>query len=426
MGQSTSGGFAIWPVGQLCRAVGEALDRWFNPVSVHGEVTGFARATSGHCYFSLKDADGQLRCAMFRRAASLLDFDLRDGLAVEARGRLGLYGARGDLQLVVESVRPAGQGALYEQFLQRKARLEAQGLFDASRKRRLPVFPRAIGLVTSLGAAALHDVATGLRRRTPHIPVIVAPAAVQGPGAPEELIRSLQALVVPRSDMPSVDLILLVRGGGSIEDLWAFNDEALAHAVVASPVPVVVGVGHETDFTIADFCADLRAPTPTAAAELACASRDDWLALLIDLDRRLRERLEQRLDLEAQRLDGALALLGRPSGRMARQRLELSHWAQRLHHAALSKMQRLTQAQRALEANFSIRPNQSVNGGRQRMEAVAIRLALLDPALVLQRGYAWLSDERGHAMTRAVQMAAGDRVRATLADGHVELNVLPR
>ena len=242
----------IWAVGALCRAVADALQARFNPVAVRGEISGFTRASSGHCYFTLKDEQGQIRCAMFRRAAQLLDFSPQDGQQVEASGRLSIYEPRGELQIVVESLRRAGQGALFEQFLRLKAKLQEQGLFDADRKRGLPAYPKGIGLVTSLSAAALHDVITALRRRVPHLPVIVANAPVQGAQAAPALVQALQTLG-RRTD---VDVILLVRGGGSMEDLWAFNDERLAHAIAASPYPVVSGVGHETDFTIADFCAD--------------------------------------------------------------------------------------------------------------------------------------------------------------------------
>ena len=236
----------VWAVGALTRAVADSLDARFNPVAVRGEVSGFTRAASGHCYFALKDDQGQLRCAMFRRAAGLLDFAPREGDMVQVRGRLTVYEPRGDLQLVVESMARAGQGALFEQFLRLKARLEAEGLFQAERKRALPALPRGIGLVTSLGAAALHDVLTQLRRRVPHIPVLLAPAAVQGAGAPAELRSALQKLylraldgqaleadLAHKSGAPPIDVILLVRGGGSIEDLWAFNDEHLARTIAA-------------------------------------------------------------------------------------------------------------------------------------------------------------------------------------------------
>ena len=412
----------IWAVGALCRAVADALDTRFNPVAVRGEISGFSRASSGHCYFSLKDESGQLRCAMFRRAAGLLDFSPRDGDQVEVRGRLAVYEPRGDLQLVVESLKRAGQGALFEQFLQRKARLEAEGLFDPARKRALPTMPRSVGIVTSLGAAALHDVVTALRRRVPHIPVVLAPAAVQGANASAELVRALQSLYALE---PAVDVILLVRGGGSIEDLWAFNDETLARTIVQSPVPVVSGVGHETDFTIADFCADLRAPTPTAAAELVSAPRDLWLGALDLLDERLGGALGARLDVLGQRLDQAAGRLGRPSNLVARQQLRLAHHAQRLHFAVLSRRERLAQVPRSIAAEFPLKFERALVQRRERLERVALRLRLLDPALVLQRGYAWLTDADGRAIVSAKNLHAGDAVVARLADGEVDLTVTP-
>jgi len=419
-GLRAEAGPRIWAVGALCRAVADALDARFNPLAVQGEISGFSRAGSGHCYFSLKDAAGQLRCAMFRRAASLLDFTPRDGDQVEVRGRLAVYEPRGDLQLVVESLRRAGQGALFEQFVQRKAKLEAEGLFDPARKRSLPTMPRRIGLVTSRGAAALHDVVTALRRRVPHIPVVLAPAAVQGAQAPAELVQALESLYVLS---PPVDLILLVRGGGSIEDLWAFNDETLARTIVRSPVPVVAGVGHETDFTIADFCADVRAPTPTAAAELASAPRELWLGALELIEERLRNAIGGRLDAQGQRLDLAAGRLGRPSAMVARQRIELSHAAQRMHHAALSKLERAAQAQRALQADWHARFEAALSQRHDRLSRAALRLELLDPALVLQRGYAWLADADGVPITRAAQLEPGQPVRAELSDGEAFLTV---
>lgn len=416
----TTPGPRIWPVGALCRAVADALDARFNPVAVRGEISGFSRASSGHCYFALKDDSGQLRCAMFRRAAGLLDFSPRDGDQVEVRGRLAVYEPRGDLQLVVESLQRAGQGALFEQFLQRKARLEAEGLFDVERKRALPVMPRAVGLVTSLGAAALHDVVTALRRRVPHIPVILAPAAVQGAGAPAELVRALQSLYTLE---PAVDVILLVRGGGSIEDLWAFNDETLARTIVQSPVPLICGVGHETDFTIADFCADLRAPTPTAAAELVSASQAMWLGAVDLLGERLEAALGTRLDMLGQRIDQAAARLGRPSALVARQQLRLAHQSQRLRYAVLSRTERLAHVPRSISADFPRKLERAVAERRERLERVALRLKLLDPALVLQRGYAWLTGADGRAIVSAKTLNPGDAVVARLADGSVDLTV---
>ena len=425
----------IWEVGALCRAVADVLQARFNPVAVRGEITGFSRASSGHCYFSIKDAQGQIRCAMFRSAASRLDFVPRDGELVEVRGRLGVYEARGDLQLVVESLQRAGQGALFEQFLHLKARLEAEGLFDTARKRPLPLMPRGIGLVTSPGAAALHDVVTALRRRVPHLPVVLVPALVQGEGAAPSLCAALSKLYLmaqagqaPGADLaknPPIDVILLVRGGGSIEDLWAFNDEQLARTIVQSPVPVVSGVGHETDFTVADFCADLRAPTPTAAAELVAQPRGVWLGALDLLATRLGDGVQRQIEQRSQRLDQVAARLGRPSGLVVREQQRSARLAERMRRAVLLKMQLLAQNQQALEADFLVKMQQSLADHRQRLDRAALRLQLLDPHLVLQRGYALLSDSQGHAVTSVQQTQPGAALQATLADGVLDLVVQP-
>ena len=420
----------IWDVGALCRAVGDALAARFNPVSVRGEISGFSRAASGHCYFSLKDAGGQIRCAMFRRAASLLDWSPKDGDSVELRGRLAVYEQRGDLQLVVEQLQRAGQGAWFEQFLRLKAKLEQEGLFDVTRKRPLPLAPRGIGLVTSLGAAALHDVASALRRRVPHIPVLLVPAQVQGAEAPRSLVQALQRLYAlaqapAASGAPPIDVIVLVRGGGSLEDLWAFNDETLARTVVQSPVPLICGVGHETDFSIADFCADLRAPTPTAAAELVAPARDTWLAALGQMQQRARDALERQLDQRYLRLDQAAARLGRPSQRAQREHLGLAQLAQRLQHAMLLKLQREAQVLKALEADFPQKIKAATATHTQRMANAALRLQLLDPQLVLQRGYALLQTPEG-ALVRSVRQAPpATALRARLADGELDLTVVP-
>ncbi|MBA4113415.1 MAG: exodeoxyribonuclease VII large subunit [Verminephrobacter sp.] len=415
----------IWEVGALCRAVADVLQARFNPVAVRGEITGFSRASSGHCYFSIKDAQGQIRCAMFRRAASLLDFVPRDGELVELRGRLGVYEARGDLQLIVESLQRAGQGALFEQFLRLKARLEAEGLFDAVRKRALPLMPRGIGLVTSPGAAALHDVVTALRRRVPHLPVVLVPALVQGAGAAPSMCAALSTLYRMAGEQggPPVDVILLVRGGGAIEDLWAFNDEQLARTIVQSPVPIISGVGHETDFTIADFCADLRAPTPTAAAELVAQPRSVWLGALDLLTDRLQDGVQRHLDQRGQRLDQLAARLGRPSGLAVREQQRLAQLAERMRHATLLKLQQLTHNQKALEADFPQKLQRSLVDRHQRLERAALRLQLLDPRLVLQRGYALLSDAEGRTITSVHQAPPGTALQATLADGSLDLTV---
>ena len=425
----------IWEVGALCRAVADVLQARFNPVAVRGEITGFSRASSGHCYFSIKDAQGQIRCAMFRSAASRLDFVPRDGELVELRGRLGVYEARGDLQLVVESLQRAGQGALFEQFLRLKARLEAEGLFDTARKRPLPLMPRGIGLVTSPGAAALHDVVTALRRRVPHLPVVLVPALVQGEGAAPSLCAALSKLYLmaqagkaPGADLaqnPPIDVILLVRGGGSIEDLWAFNDEQLARNIVQSPVPLITGVGHETDFTVADFCADLRAPTPTAAAELVAQPRGVWLGALDLLATRLDDGVQRQIEQRSQRLDQVAARLGRPSGLVVREQQRSARLAERMRRAVLLKMQLLAHNQQALEAGFLVKLQQSLADHRQRLDRAALRLQLLDPHLVLQRGYALLSDSQGHAVTSVQQTQPGAALQATLADGVLDLVVQP-
>ena len=420
----------VWEVGALCRAVSDTLQARFNPVAVRGELTGFSRAASGHCYFTVKDAQGQIRCAMFKRAAVGLNFSPRDGELVELRGRIGVYEARGDLQLVVESMQRAGQGALFEQFLRLKAQLESEGLFDSGRKRQLPVFPRAIGVVTSPGAAAWHDVMTALKRRVPHIPVVLIPALVQGAQAPASIIRSLRdayELTSPPADseLPPVDVILLVRGGGSIEDLWAFNDEALARTIVQSPVPLVSGVGHETDFTIADFCADLRAPTPTAAAEMVSQPREVWLGSLDLMQDRMTQAVQQQLDRQAQRIDLAARQISRPSNFLAHQRLDLQQRSQRLQTAVRREVHEGDKQLAQLTASLPRVLERSVDRMQQRVERVATRLELLNPQHVLARGYALLTKDDGSTVTSVKQAPAGAALRAIVADGSLDLVVTP-
>ena len=412
-------GVRIWSVGSLLRAISDSLEARFNPMAVKGEISGFSRAASGHCYFSLKDDQGQIRCAMFRRAASLLDFSPCDGQLVELRGRLGVYDARGELQLVVESLRQAGQGSLFEEFLKLKAKLEQEGLFDTGRKRALPLMPRAIGVVTSLGAAALHDVVTVLQRRVPHIPVIVYPASVQGAQAAGEL-RGALLMACKRYE---VDVLLLVRGGGAMEDLWAFNDEQLARIIVAAPMPIISGVGHETDFTIADFCADVRAPTPTAAAELSAQSQSVWLGVLEQIFSRLQNGVERQLHASSQRLDGAQARFSRPSHFVTRQQARLAAHAQNLQHIKTSIVGGLAARLEALDAQLPKAFAAAVRARQWQLDSAQLRLDLLNPKLVLQRGYAWLADGEGRAITSVKQPRAGQAVRATLVDGEVDLTV---
>jgi exodeoxyribonuclease VII large subunit len=409
----------IWAVGALVRAVADALEARFNPVRVRGEITGFSRAASGHCYFSLKDESGQIRCAMFKRAATMLNFSPRDGELVDVSGRLGVYEPRGDLQLIVETMQRAGQGALFEQFLRLKAQLESEGLFDAERKRAIPLAPRGIGLVTSLGAAALQDVLTALARRVPHIPVWLASASVQGAQAPAELCEALTRLYA-RQD---IDVILLVRGGGSIEDLWAFNDERLARLMVQSPVPVISGVGHETDFTIADFVADLRAPTPTAAAELCATDRSLWLGATDLMQERLQDAMHSALDTATQRIDMAAQRITRPSDALHRSRLNLQALQLSMQHRMLSKRELLTRILYGLETDLVHKTQKSLQRSEQTLERMHTSLQMLNPQRVLERGYAVLQDDSGQVVSRAVQAASGQELQATLADGRIRVKV---
>ena len=409
----------IWQVGALCRAVADAVQARFNPVAVQGEISGFTRASSGHCYFTLKDEQGQLRCAMFKRAAQMLDFQPRDGDQVTLQGRLGVYEPRGELQLIVESLRRAGQGALFEQFLRIKAKLEAQGLFAPERKRAIPTRPRHIGVVTSLGAAALHDVATALQRRVPHIAVTIAPASVQGAQAPASLVQALEQL----ARQPQIDVILLVRGGGAMEDLWAFNDEQLAHAIVASPIPIICGVGHETDFTIADFCADLRAPTPTAAAELGATPQAQLLGQLADLLENMQDAVHSLVDRQWQRLDRAQSRLGRPTQGLANEKIKLMRQHQRMQTLLEQSVQRDKHRLSVLQSSLSRHAQQMPQTARERLARAQLRLELLDPRLVLQRGFAWLTNAQGQTIASVTQLDVGQPVQATLADGRVDLQV---
>jgi exodeoxyribonuclease VII large subunit len=415
----------MWQVGALCKAISSSLESQFNPVRVGGEISGFVRAASGHCYFNLKDATGQIRCAAFKRAASTFDFSPRDGDQVELQGRLGVYEQRGELQLVVEAMRRAGQGALFERFVQIKARLQAQGLFDTQRKRPLPTMVRGIGVVTSLGAAALHDVLSALQRRVPHIPVAVVSAAVQGEAAPQALCAALQKIY--RLQDPAhgpIDVILLVRGGGSIEDLWAFNDETLAQVIAQSPVPLISGVGHETDFTIADFVADLRAPTPTAAAEMAAQPTLLWRDAVDGAAQRLQAVSLRALDRQAQHLDTLQARIARPSAGVHAMRQRLRDYEHRGAFAAQAGLSqgaaRLLRATEALERAVA----KMVTGRTARLDAAGLRLGLLDPSLVLARGYSWLTDAHGRGVDSVRGIQPGQLLHAKLLDGSLVVQTL--
>ena len=412
-----------WSVAGLLLAVADALAARLGAVTVRGEISGFTRAASGHCYFSLKDSEGQaalLRCAMFRRSASLLDFRPADGQQVELRGRLGVYESRGELQCVAESLQRLGDGSLYELFLRLKARLTADGLFEAERKRPLPAHPRVLGVVTSLGAAALHDVLTAIARRAPQLQVVIYPSSVQGAEAPAQLVQAI-ALANARDE---VDLLIVCRGGGSLEDLWAFNDEAVVRAVAGSRLPVVCGVGHETDVTLAELAADLRAPTPTAAAELAAPLRADALARLQALALALRRAVGHRIDQQAQRLDRLTLQIGRPARLLDQQSARLDRLQARQRQAASML---LAQQQRRLDdlaQRLTAAGRQQTQRRDDQLARLALRLAANDPHQVLSRGYAWLADGQGRPVTRAAGLQPGSLLNAQWADGRAGVQVL--
>ena len=412
----------VWGVAALVHAVSDALSARFSACTVRGEISGFARAASGHCYLNLKDAEtgaALIRCAMFRRAASLVDFAPADGQLVEVRGRLAVYEPRGELQFVIESMQRAGAGALYEQFLKLKSRLEAEGLFDAQRKRALPPYPRRVGVVTSLGAAALHDVLTALTRRAPHVEVIVYPSLVQGAEAPPALVKT----ITTAGQRAEVDVLIVCRGGGSLEDLWAFNDERVVRAIVASPIPVLSGVGHETDITLADFAADVRAPTPTAAAELVSPTQEEGLALLAAVASVMNRRMHHVIDTQEQALDHATLRLTRPAELVRRHSQRLALLGQRMSGYAQQSVPR--QRQRCAENASRLQRAVGVTlaARHQRLGSIEGRLAALDPRRVLARGYAWLSDAQGAPIASVKALSPGQPVQAELADGQASATI---
>lgn len=429
---------AVLSVSQLAREVADLLEANCPPVWVAGEISNFTRAASGHWYFTLKDPAAQVRCVMFRGRAQAVGFIPREGDRVEARGLPGLYQPRGDFQLGVEQMRRAGAGDLYQQFLRLRDRLRDEGLLDEARKRPLPMHPRRVGVVTSLQAAALRDVLAILRGRAPHVEVVVYPSAVQGADAPASLMAALAAA----TRRGECDVLLLVRGGGSIEDLWAFNDENLARAIAASPVPVISGVGHETDFTIADFVADRRAATPTAAAALAVPERR---ALVADVERsigrlerglgRLQRTLEQRLDIAAGRLRSPAAywaaraqgLRGSAARLQRAGSLRIERAARRLDLAAVRlRPPRLEPAHERLAwlaGRLARAAARHLAGREAALAGAAQQLDLVSPRAVLARGYAILRTPRGEVVRDSRQTVAGELLTATLAEGGLALHV---
>jgi exodeoxyribonuclease VII large subunit len=384
-------------VTELLRSVRDTLERRFPLAWVRGEVSNLSRAPSGHLYFTLKDGAAQVDCVMFRSRAAALDWEPREGQQVEARALPTLYEPRGRFQLTVEGMRLAGLGPLYERFLRLKERLGAEGLFDEKAKRALPPFPGRIGVVTSLAAAALRDVLTTLARRNPAIPVVVYPIPVQGEGAAER-IATMLARANRRAEC---DVLLLVRGGGSIEDLWQFNEEALARGIRASAIPVVVGVGHETDFTIADFAADARAPTPTAAAELASPSRAELLGQLAACVQSIAREMRRRLEYAVQGLDG---------------------WARRLVHPA-ARLAAHRDLVLQLNARLAFALAHCVHRSGARLERLQAALAGLDPAAVLSRGYSITYDATGTVLRDAAGVKEGEPLRTRLARGELHSEV---
>jgi exodeoxyribonuclease VII large subunit len=430
----------VLTVSALNQAVARTLERSFPLAWVSGEVSNFTRAASGHWYFTLKDDAAQVKSVMFRGRAQYAGFMPREGDKVEVRALVTLYAPRGDFQLNVEAIRRAGVGNLYEAFLQLKGKLAAEGLFDADRKRPLPAFAKTIGIVTSPQAAALRDILTTLRRRAPHVRVILYPTPVQGEGAAQKIAQAIGAA----SARAECDVLLVCRGGGSIEDLWSFNHESVARAIAACAMPVIAGVGHETDFTIADFAADLRAPTPTAAAELATAARGDWLATLEMHADNLTRSLQRRLADTAQTLDWLARRLVSPSAYIVHESLKLRGLHLRLAHATRTP---LTQARFTLMhlgtrlsaqlPNTVARRVQVADTARrlgisaathtaQRHQALASlrsQLELLNPQRTLERGYTIVTDARGRIVRAPKDLHAREIVTMRLAKGVAEVGI---
>jgi len=430
----------VLSVTALNTQVARLLERSFPLVWIGGEISNFTRAASGHWYFTLKDDAAQVRAVMFRSRAQMAGFTPREGDKVEVRALVTLYGARGDYQINVEAIRRAGVGQLYEAFLRLKEKLSAQGLFDPERKRPLPLFPRTVGIVTSPQAAALRDVLTALRRRAPHVRVVLYPAPVQGQFSADKIAEA----IMTASRRAEADVLIVCRGGGSIEDLWSFNEECVARAIAACSIPVISGVGHETDVTIADFAADVRAATPTAAAELAATPRADWLASLEADALDLQRAMERRLLDAGQGLDMLSRRLLSPSARIANQRLTLLSLATAMTHAVKLPVNRhslvLAQLQqrwarhrpdmRALRAQLVAdgrHLNASLCNGikrrRDALNALSSQLELLNPQRTLERGYAIVRDGKGQIVRDPAQIKARDTLNVRLAGGSAEVGV---
>ena len=426
----------IFRVAELNFAIKQLLESNVPLLWVRGEISNLVKAASGHWYFSLKDDQAQVRCVMFRHKNQLLGEPVSNGQQVEVLAVATLYEQRGDFQLTVEQMRPAGLGVLYEQFARLKQLLENEGLFAAKRKRALPVFPRCIGIVTSPQAAALRDVLTTLKARMPGVPVVLYPAPVQGTGSAEKIAQAIAAA----NRRAECDALIVCRGGGSIEDLWAFNEEVVARAIAASEIPVVSGVGHETDFTIADFVADERAPTPTAAAQRVVPDRHALLRGLRDTAQHLQRAQRNRLQNAMQALDYLQRRLVHPAQQLQRQTQQLTQLQQRMQRAfAYRKQQQhwqwqsLAQRLRTAGGDFARLNDKQDNLAQRlvkamrttqahrigRVENLAQHLILLDPKQVLARGYSLVQDASGGVVSDASQLEVGAELRVTFAKGWV-------
>ena len=427
-------------VAELNRLARELVETNLPLMWVSGEISNFVRAASGHSYFSLKDAQAQVRCVMFRHKLQHQDWKPENGMQVEVRASPSFYEARGEFQLVVETMRRSGLGALYAAFEKLKAKLQAEGLFDEGGRQALPRFPRAIGVVTSLKAAALRDVLTTLRRRMPSLPVVIYPTAVQGEGAGREIAAAIAAA----DARAECDVLIVCRGGGSIEDLWAFNEEVVARAIHACTLPVISGVGHETDFTIADFVADMRAPTPTAAAQLASPNREELAQAAGYLAQRLRHVAGRGLERRMQQLDGLARSLVHPGERIEAQRAHLGQLASRLRsagghgnderrwqlrslaqalRAARPDPRALEMAPRALGQRLRHAASTVLQTAQSELRHLSAQIASLNPHAVLERGYSITEGPDGRIVLDASRLKAGDSVKLTLARGRVQARV---
>ena len=427
-------------VTELNRRARQALERALPLLWISGEISNLVRAASGHVYFTLKDEQAQVRCVMFRNRANLVPWQTANGQQVEVQALVSIYEARGDFQLNVESMRRAGLGRLFEAFARLRDKLEGEGLFAAERKRALPAFPRALGIVTSLQAAALRDVIAACRRRAPHLPLIIFPTPVQGEGSAGQIAQAITAA----SNSSLCELLIVARGGGSIEDLWSFNEEIVARAIAASPIPVVSGVGHETDITIADFVADHRAATPTAAAELATAGWHGAGVELEQLQDRLQAQLQRQIEARMQRVDTLSRRLLHPAQQLEKVALTLTHLRVRLNavmsgarareSSRVATLQLRLQRQRpdlaltrsmltAMAKHLIDAAHNMMDRQRNRVGNLGAALKLLDPNATLARGYAIARDADGHLLRSSTQLATGEELRLSFASGWAQAKV---